>query len=259
MKAIGLYVRFGVLCSSVLFLLGCGDGGEGKQALEVRLQQAPQSVQRSVQVMGGVERLSSIRRMEATVLMDIALKDAMPYTNRFHVQVIFGEDRIARKITAVASTARGPLNVVLSRYSEVTAPCYECDLELQAAANQAFRIILQSLDGPWGAVAPGVHTSEATPDRVEGEDLLRVGVAGSAGAGAYYFRPDNGLLRYVSFGGDAPGTDGVITRYRYRMLPTGLAVPSVLTGYPIGKNVLVGSEQIFRAEFSDVRLYDTMY
>jgi hypothetical protein len=118
----------------------------------------------------------------------------------------------------------------------------------------ALRIILHRLRGPLNLYWRGEQAVAAQPLRLEGMDLVRVPVRNSrAGVAAYYFDARTHLLKLATAGADAPGGEGTVTVYTYRRLPGGLAFPSRLAVYRIGRNVLVGDQPVLEVDYQSVR------
>ena len=60
------------------------------------------------------------------------------------------------------------------------------------------------------------------------------------------------MLKLVTAHADAPGKDGTVTLYTYRMNPNGMAFPAHLAVMKIGRHVLVGERPVLEVDFHRV-------
>jgi hypothetical protein len=262
-----LAVGIGWCCGGAL-LSGCGapDPAPGPRAearaetLSARVQSLPPVVQRSIQAMGGTDGWATVRRIEGQCLL--SLHDAAgAYTNRFAFRIQLDAHHGGGILKAGAPTPQGTLRVNVSRVGAVETPVYRSDPALQKKVAAAMRVILHRYMGPWNLASPSVASRETGIVRLVERNVripcIRVGVTGDVVGGAYYFDETDNLLRYVTEGADAPGAEGVLTRYSYVLSPCGLAVPQRIEIVEIGEYALAGEKKLIEADFSDVQFHST--
>ncbi len=246
------------------FLSACGPAEDSSVtppvtsmlSLDAQLAKAPKIVQRSVTAIGGVKAWQPIRRIEAKVLLSDYQGTAKPYVNRFDVRMVLSPALKGYSLDARAATPGRDIHVRVGPGVKVKSFHPDQNDQLRRSISKAFEIILARVTGPWN-ILPVDDNVKASRVKILGEDLIRV-PAGDGSRGAYYFQPDNGLLKYRSWGADTPGADGTVTIYTYMMMPNGLAFPRKIQVVKVGKHVLVGTEKIIEADFSEAKSFHTI-
>ena len=251
-----------------VFISGCPDkkvegGDNGSPAVhpaetvrptfpDKALASAPDVVKRSISALGDPEKWRPVRRIEGEVSMCMYGEWGNPYICRFRVRMVFDPGLVPKRLIARSLSDR-KLRIDLDERGRDSAPRYAQDHLLQKEVGRAFYMYMLKFTGPWHLLT-GRKMKVTGGCRIEGVDLNRVGV----GRGAYYFKPDTGLLRYVTTGTDKPGKEGLVTSYQYEMQGAGMAIPKNILINRIGRHVLIGVEKVIEAELFDVEFFHTV-
>jgi len=158
---------------------------------------------------------------------------------------------------ALTASAKLPHGNWTAKVSQNGPPAFRSNVALSGEQRQrlldALTTILRRVRGP-SSLAEGARAGKPKRVRIEAMELIRVaGGDGRGGAAAYYFDAKTHILRLASAGGDAPGQEGTVTRYTYRMFPNGIAFPSRLAVMRIGKHVLIGDRPVVEVDYHGVQ------
>jgi len=216
------------------------------------LASAPKVVKGSILALGDPEKWRPVKRIEGEVSMCMYGEWGNPYICRFKVRMVFDPGLVPRRLLA-RSLSDMKLRIDLDERGRDSAPRYAQDHLLQKEVGRAFYLYMLKFTGPWSLLT-GRKMDVTGACRIIGVDLTRVGV----GKGAFYFKPDTGLLRYVTTGADKPSKEGLITSYQYEMQGAGLAVPKRILVSRIGRHVLIGMEKVIEAELFDAQFFNTV-
>ncbi len=179
-------------------------------------------------------------------------KDGHKYTDRQKMVV----DLAANRITTAGATPQGTWKASVTGDGTFS-------VDAQAGINAAsvrqrmkpmLAMLLHRLRGPYNLLADREKARSPRKTQVGGLPVIRVGVTGdNRMAIAYYFGSATGILKYVTAGGDSPGSTGTVTTYEYRSLKNGATFPSVINVNRLGRNVLLGETPVFHVELSNVK------
>ena len=216
------------------------------------LESAPEAVKKSILALGNVSKWNEVRRIEGEVALCMYGDRGDPYVSRYTVRMIFDPGLKPKRIVA-RSMSDMKFMLDLDAKGRDSAPRYSRDPRLQQEVARALYLYMLKFRGPWNLLSDRPLT--VTGDcRIVGEDLTRVGVD----KGAYYFKRDTHLLRYVTTGADLPGQEGLITTYEYVVQNDGLAIPHKILVTRLGRHVLIGVDPVMSGEIFGIKFYKTV-
>ena len=239
-----------VLVVAALSCTGCGGAGGPNAYHGYDLGPANDAVAKSIEWMGGYEKVKDVSILQTTALVTEYNADSRTFASRQQYKVNFSRDYIYAR----TPTGEGYWNAWVwnSRKGWVFAHGFDMDAAAKQKIKRTLAMIFYCIRGPMNFLGHEQAVS-STAVRQSGMDLVRVGVKGSgSGAEAYYFDRTTGQLRFVTFGADCPGAAGTVAIYRYQKLPDGLMVPVRIELMEIGQNVLIGQKRVLDVEFSDI-------
>ncbi len=243
-------VRLGLIC---LFAAACPSGCVDYHKAAMKIGPASDVVSASIENLGWTKafggRLGNASFVAIVTTYD---KDGHKYTDRQKMVV----DLAANSITTTGATPQGT-------WQATAGPGGAFSVDAQASTNTALvrkrmgstlAMLLHRLRGPYNLLADREKARTPRKAQVGGLPVIRVGVTGdNSMAVAYYFGSATGILKYVTAGGDSPGSAGTVTTYEYRSLKNGATFPSLIHVNRIGRNVLLGETPVFHVEISDVK------
>lgn len=244
MKRMAPWIVGGLLLSVV----GCG----GDPYRPYRLGAAQPVVGRCIDMMGGLKRWRSVKPIRAHALVTMYDSAGQATVNE-QDQVI---DLRRGKIRATARVPDGEWTATVrqSGKGKLEAEGFDPSEQMTSQVVAALRMTLHRVRGPLNLCGRGERAVNAQPVRLTGEDLIRVPVTGGReGIAAYYFDARTSLLRFATAGADAPGGEGTVTVYSYRVAPNGMAFPSRISVMKIGRHVLIGDAPVLEVEYRQVR------
>ena len=229
----------------VLLCAGCAPRPTEKAMGQAKLVVGP-----CLEAMGGLARWSNVGPIHATAIVTIYDEAGRATVNK-QTQTF---DLPAGTLTASAELPQGDWTATVSQHGP---PSFHSSVAMGPEQRQrlldALATILHRVQGPLN-LAKAELPGQPQRVRLGPMDLIRVGVQdGRDGdAAAYYFDARTHLLKLVTSGADAPGQDGTVTLYTYRMSPSGMAFPSRLAVMKIGNHVLIGNKPVLEVEFPQV-------
>ncbi len=218
------------------------------------LGQAGKVVGPCIEAMGGLKRWSRVGPIHATAVVTL-YDDAGRAMINEHRHVF---DLPAGTLTASADLPAGRWTATVSQHAPTR---FQSGAAMSGEARsrlvKALETTLHRVQGPLNFCGDGAEAEQpGAPERVRlaSMDLVRVPVrSGRTGVVAYYFDARTYLLRLATAGGDAPGEEGTVTLYTYRMSPNGMAFPARLAVMKIGRHVLVGDKPVLEVDYHRVR------
>lgn len=231
---------------------GCGQLGSGGYD-RYDLGPARQVIIAAVEAIGGLEGWRGVAAVEAWALVTSYNQDGAASIWR-QKQLI---DLRGGKITAWAKAPQGRWKATVddSGSCKVKARGFSADERFTSRLGEDLSTILHCARGPMNLLGRGEHALNLRCSKVEGHDVIRVGVLDDDGTPwAYYFDPTSNMLRFVTRGGDRPGEDGTFTTFEYMMTANGLGFPKRIRIVRIGEHILNGGKCVLEVEFSDVEV-----
>ncbi len=234
-----------------LVCVGCCWGCAADPYAARELGEARQTVSGSVEAIGGLRRWQAAGPVRADAVVSL-------YDEAGKVTVNQQQHTYRLSEGTLAASAQLPGGSWSARATSDGQVALRCSAALSGEhlrrLEAALRMLRHRVRGPINLCEAGERPGEPARVHVAGMDLLRVGVEdGEGDVRAYYFDAQTLLLRLVTAGGDAPGEEGTVTLYRYRLAANGLAFPSRLAVMKIGEHVLVGEQPILEVDFHRVR------
>jgi hypothetical protein len=215
---------------------------------------ADPTVNRSLQAMGGLDRLTTHAYLVSATVTQYSPSDPPTIW-----QVQMRIDPAMRTLGAHAPTGSGQWRAaVQGSLCSLDAQGDHQPTALQRKAIcEMVQTVLHRVSGPLNFDVADEQSRGTTGAVVDGEHVLRVGVAGGdAGIRAYYFDPSTGLLRFASAGSDAPGKPGTVTIYTWQKVRGGVMFPQTLRVVDIGQHTLVGLKDVLEVDFDRVQLVE---
>ncbi len=242
--------RVGLICLfAAAISTGCVEYHE--EALE--LGPASDVVSASIENLGWTKAFGKrLGKASFVAIVTTYDKDGHKYTDRQKMVI----DLSANKISAAGATPQGTWKASADgegAFSVSAKPSVNTAL-VRKRMKPALATLLHRLRGPYNLLAGREKARTPRNDQIGGLPVTRVGVTGdNRMAVAYYFGSATGILKYVTRGGDAPGSNGTVTTYEYRSLKNGATFPSSVEVNRIGRNVLLGQTPVLLVEISDVK------
>ena len=209
-------------------------------------------VGRCVDMMGGLRRWQWAGPIRAKAL--VTIYDAAGKATVHEVDQVIDVNAGTIRATSVLPEGTWTAEIDQEGKSQFQAKGFTATEDLSSQVISALWTNLHRVRGPLNLLGRDEQVVDAAPARLPGADLVRVPVRGGGqGIVAYYFDVQTSVLRFVTSGADAPGRDGTVTKYLYRVAPNGMAFPSKIAVVKIGQHVLVGEEPVLEIEYRQVR------
>lgn len=241
-------------------LTGCGGDEEIGVWDRYDLGPGEEIVRESVSQIGGLEAWQDVDRVEADAVVTVYdIGGGAWHTRQDQTYRLRGRERFGRGgwVSADVQSGRGQWRIRVDEQGEGSfeAPGQDVPEQIRRRFASSLGLLLHRVRGPLNLLDPEEQVASAEPVRLGGRDYVRVGVSGDPSqAIAYYFDVDDGLLRYVTAGSEAPGGEGTVTIYDWKLLSGGMAFPDRIRVVELGQNVLVGDEPVLEADFGTVRM-----
>lgn len=243
-------IRLGLICMfAAAFQAGCVNDPNAA----MKTGPASDVVSASIENLGWTKafggRLGSASFVAIVTTYD---KDGHKYTDRQRMVI----DLAGKSITAAGATPQGTWQATAGpgEAFSVDAQTGVDTTLVRKRMGSTLATLLHRLRGPYNLLADREKARAPKKTQVGGLSVIRVGVTGdNRMAVAYYFGSSTGILKYVTAGGDSPGSDGTVTTYEYRSLKNGATFPSLIQVHRLGRNVLLGETPVFHVEISDVK------
>jgi len=230
-----------------LSLLGC-QRGQIDAPTAARLGPARDVVAASLEAMGGLAALQEAQPIRAKAIVTVFANGSDAYVG-LQDQVI---DLGAGRLEASAASPQGIWRGYASVGGEGSGSAVLADRELSSRLADSLVTLIGAVRGPLNLLDPQTKVFDAAEVRVEGQDLIRVGVTGDqTGAEAYYFDATTSVLRYIALG-PIEGGGAKVAVLRYRMHPNGLAFVDSLRVMRRGTYTLVGAGLLMEADYKEV-------
>ncbi len=229
-----------------LAVSGCAD-----PYTECKVGPAGDIVVGSIDAMGGMSRWRSVGSIEAVAVVSIYDDTGKAMINEQHQVIKLDKD----VILALARTAEGSWTAAVcgDGDSKFKSKGFTASSERKKAIIESLQTILHRVRGPMNLCLGDEKPTATERVRIDGEEMIRVPVAGGAGGvKAYYFDAQTSALRLVTVGADKPGGDGTVTVYSWRIFPNGLAFPVRISVRKIGRNVLIGDKPVLEVDYRQV-------
>lgn len=214
-------------------------------------------VEASVQQLGGLAAWQDTREIHATGVLVYLDPDGRRVIEQMQIEM----DIVHQTLAASGRLPSGPWKALLKAPGRCEAQGRPATSELCGALGA----VLHRGGGPLNMLFGGERPTDVGRVQVAGKTYIRVGVAGgSFDTRAYYFdagaggdsgpAATAGELRFITNGGDAPGSAGTVTTFdNYAALNNGIRLPQTIRVYRIGGNVLMGQDVVMEIDLEAPR------